>query len=67
MSGIEISALRSLVSVNNIVWTEHLAMRLRERGIKRADVKFCIQNGVIIEQYPNDMPFPSCLISGSEV
>lgn len=35
-----------------------------ERGIKRADVKNCIKNGEIIEEYPNDYPKPSCLILG---
>jgi hypothetical protein len=46
------------------MWTEHVALRLRERKIKRVDVLSCIQNGEIIEQYPTDYPFPSCLVSG---
>jgi hypothetical protein len=63
----EIDALRSLVSTGQILWTEHLVIRLRERNIKRGDVIACIQNGEIIEQYPEDMPFPSCLILGATV
>ena len=35
-----------------------------ERDIKRADVKNCILNGEIREEYPNDFPNPSCLIFG---
>jgi hypothetical protein len=35
---------------------------MRERGIKRADVVACIQNGEIIEQYPDAYPYPACLI-----
>lgn len=35
-----------------------------ERDIKRADVKNCILNGEIIEEYPNDFPNPSCLVLG---
>ena len=35
-----------------------------ERDIKRADVKNCISNGEIIEQYPDDFPNPSCLVFG---
>ncbi|MDR1194194.1 MAG: DUF4258 domain-containing protein [Peptococcaceae bacterium] len=62
---IDIAALRSLVSAGYILWTEHLALRLRERGIKRADVIACVQSGETIEQYPDDMPFPSCLILGA--
>ena len=62
--GVDIVALRALVASGGIVWTEHVALRLRERGIKRANVISCIQDGAIIEQYPDDMPFPSCLILG---
>ena len=47
------------------MWTEHVATRLRERGIKRADVIECIESGEIIEQYADDAPFPSCLIFGN--
>ena len=35
-----------------------------ERDIQRDDVKNCIQNGEIIEDYPDDFPNPSCLIFG---
>jgi len=64
MPSIDISQIQSLVSQRKIVWTEHIAIRLRERGIKRADLIECIENGGIIEQYPDDSPFPSCLIFG---
>ena len=62
---IEISQIQSLTTKFKIMWTEHVAIRLRERGIKRADVLKCIENGEIIEQYPDNTPFPSCLILGS--
>lgn len=64
MNEIVIAELQSLVSASQIVWTEHLALRLRERGIKRIDVIDCLKNGEIIEQYPYDRPLPSCLIFG---
>ena len=35
-----------------------------ERDISRADVKNCIFNGEIIEEYPNDFTNPSCLVFG---
>jgi len=60
-------ALQALVSAKSILWTEHVALRLRERGIKRADVITCIENGEIIELYPDDTPFPSCLILGNSL
>jgi len=59
---INISELQSLISAKQIVWTEHLGLRLIERNIRRADVIACIQNGEIIEQYPEAFPYPACLI-----
>lgn len=34
------------------------------RGIERIDVLNCLQNGEIIEDYPNSFPHPSCLMFG---
>ena len=65
MPKIEMSQVQSHAMSGMILWTEHVATRLRERGLKRADVIECIENGEIIEQYPDDTPFPSCLILGN--
>ena len=65
MDILDISEVQLLVSAGQILWTEHVAMRIRERKIKRIDVIACIQNGEIIEHYPNDTPFPSGLIFGT--
>lgn len=46
------------------MWTEHVEKRMMQRGISRNDVKRCIMNGEIIENYPDDYPYPSCLIFG---
>ena len=64
---IDIADLRLLVSSGQIFWTEHLALRLQERGIKRVDVIICINNGEIVEQYLDDLPYPSCLILGTSL
>lgn len=40
---------------------------MQERDISRQDVKKCIENGEIIEDYPEDFPHPSCLIFGHTV
>jgi hypothetical protein len=45
-------------------WTSHILERLFQRNIRIDDVKFALINGEIIEQYPNDYPFPSCLVLG---
>ncbi len=39
--------------------------RMIQRGITRQDVKDAIPEGEIIEEYPDDYPYPSCLISGN--
>jgi len=62
LEGIDISELRVLVSTGHIVWTEHLVLRLKERGIKRAYVIACINKGEIIEQYPDAYPYRACLV-----
>ena len=49
---------------DNIIISQHAFMRLRERGISTDDVIAGIRSGEIIEQYPNDYPFPSCLVLG---
>jgi hypothetical protein len=59
---VSISDIRALAAGKQIVWTEHLSLRLRERNIKRSDIIYCIENGEIIEQYPDAYPFPACLI-----
>jgi hypothetical protein len=46
-------------------WTSHILGRLFQRNISIDDVATVLSNGEIIEQYPTDYPFPSCLVSGS--
>lgn len=54
-------------SVNNLIFmTEHARERFRKRGINIKDIKAALHNGEIIETYPNDFPFPSCLILGKD-
>lgn len=64
---IKIEELRTLCNRRAIKWTTHIMARLQERGINPSDIKNCIQTGEIIEQYPNDYPYPSCLILGYHV
>ena len=45
-------------------WTNHILERLFQRNISTDDVKTVVANGEIIEQYPTDYPFPSCLMLG---
>lgn len=45
-------------------WTYHVMTRLIQRGISTDDVEYAIMNGEIIEKYPEDTPYPSCLVLG---
>lgn len=45
----------------------HAAKRLEQRGISISDIINGIKNGEIIEEYPDDYPYPSCLILGISI
>lgn len=44
--------------------TRHAQRRCDTREISLTEIKHVILNGEIIENYPNDKPYPSCLILG---
>lgn len=50
-----------------IGWSIHAAEMMMKRGISRLDVLNCLENGEIIEDYPNSFPYPSCLVFGFSV
>lgn len=61
---IDIIDLRKYFESDNVLISDHAAMRFRQRGLKVKDIRCAVNNGEIIEQYPDDFPFPSCLILG---
>jgi len=52
---------------SSLRWTDHIFERLLQRGIFMDDVIAALGAGEIIEQYPNDYPFPSCLVLGHDM
>ena len=60
----DIEKIRAKVREGNYRLTVHAVVRSKQRGIKTEDMEKAILNGEIIEEYPNDKPFPSCLIYG---
>lgn len=52
---------------SKIKWSTHCLERMQERDISIDDVGSCILSGEIIENYPHDFPYPSCLIFGYAV
>ena len=65
-SEVSIHDLRELCGLRAVQYTAHILSRLEERGIFASDVRHCIMTGQIIEQYPEDYPYPSCLVSGED-
>lgn len=60
----DIFVLRAQLRSASIKWSTHCLERMQERDISREDILACISRGEIIEDYPDDYPFPSCLIFG---
>ena len=60
----DINDFKKFCAGGKILWTAHALERLQERDISVDDVKNCIMNGEVIEEYPNDFPNPSALIFG---
>ena len=62
---IDLEQLRHYFEEDAVFVTEHAAERFRQRGITISDIRRVISTEEIIEQYPDDFPFPSCLILGN--
>lgn len=61
---IDIETLREYYLRDMVLISEHAAMRFKQRGLKAKDIRAAVNDGEIIEHYPEDFPFPSCLILG---
>jgi hypothetical protein len=48
-----------------VFFTGHAIQRMFERGISKEDVMSVLTTGEKIAEYPEDRPFPSCLMSSS--
>ena len=62
---LSIDDIRALCHDETIRMTDHAINRCRERSIKYDEITAAILSGEIIEQYPEDFPYPSCLILGT--
>lgn len=60
-----VELIKRLSTANdNIVMSSHANLQCIERIIDSSDILKVLQHGEIIEAYPNDYPFPSCLMLG---
>lgn len=61
-----IDRIRKLFTDGKVKYTEHCTEQMLRRLISRDDIKSCIMTGEIIEDYPDDYPYQSCLIYGHD-
>jgi len=47
-----------------LVFRIHAIQRMFQRQVNENDVRWVIQNGETVEQYPDDTPYPSRLLLG---
>ena len=47
-----------------IIFSGHAVRQMFRRGLGKDDVIATIQSGEVIADYPDDRPYPSCLILG---
>jgi len=60
----DINPIRSKIKEDEYELTLHAIRRRVERKISTRDIENVILNGKIIQEYSDDKPFPSCLITG---
>ena len=58
----DVVKLRDLVAHGRLEWSKHTLARLILRNIPQSAVRETILTGEVIEDYPQDKPFPSCLV-----
>lgn len=47
-----------------LIYRQHAIKRMHERHISEDEIEQAISSGMIIEDYPNDAPYPSALLLG---
>lgn len=60
----DLHLIKQLRSSHKLRWANHIFVRLAQRNISMEDVQMAILNGELVEDYPDDSPFPSCLVMG---
>ena len=58
----DVPKLRELAAHGQIEWSTHTLARLILKNIPQSAVRQTILTGEVIEDYPQDTPFPSCLV-----
>ena len=64
MNGIGRSQIDEALAAGSIRWREHRIDRMRERGLRVADLVDLLRHGDLIEQDPGRRPFPTAVLRG---
>jgi hypothetical protein len=62
--GLNVEAARFAIRGGRIEWQRHALERMVKRDILREEIKHVLLTGEVIEDYPDDYPFPSALFAG---
>lgn len=65
MAAIDISELIAAVDAERFRVTDHADEEAQADSLKLDDVLASLRSGEILRQYPDDRPYPSCLLYGS--
>ena len=60
----EIEDIVDAIRNNRVRITDHADEETFDDGLTFEEIYFSVKSGEIIEDYPNDKPYPSCLING---
>jgi len=62
----DIADIIKATQANRVNITQHARREAKEDGLLLDEIFYSTQNGEIIEDYPSDTPYPSCLIYGQD-
>jgi hypothetical protein len=61
----EISDIQNAIRMGSVRITDHADEEARNDNLSYDEILFSVLMGKIIEDYPDDKPYPSCLIYGN--
>ncbi len=52
------------MTIGKLVFRVHALQRMAQRGISPADIRHVLEECLVLEEYQDDKPYPSCLVLG---
>lgn len=52
----------NMMQDRKLIYRLHALSRMAQRGFEPSDIKKALVSGTTIEKYPDDVPYPSCLV-----